>query len=497
MNASTTTRNADTALRNSPSGAQLPLVGRRAFKVLCVCLLLLGLGVIGYLWAAREAPLAELSDFDGQTERDEVKAPARWQPAQTGDEFIAGEGARTGAASEARFRLVGGAALKLKPESVVRFHRGSSNGPLKVDVEMGEVEVQSGTTALSVDSEFGALILDANSAVTLTRQGSSLVVDVEIGGLQMNKRAINAGDKLTFELGGIVVDLPAVEAPSATLEVAPSATAPAGPTPEPGDGVERADLVVGPSASLVVHDPNPPTAIGISTSSVCAGPARLRAGKLVTEGVGQLNLMFSAGKHDYEVSCLDAPDKVVSRGKFSIVRDTGTQRLPMFAPTANIVTDGRLYTVMYQHKLPNVSVSWPTAPGAASYTLDIDGRSVTTKTPNHTLSALSSGRHRVTFNAATSPVRTSRTTTIEVLRDTQAPTGEVASPPVDFAPSDSVVVSGNALPGWTVSVDGQAVNLDGQRTFTTQANGSRTIPIVFTHPTYGTHYYLRRPKLAP
>lgn len=498
MNASTTTRSADTApLGNPPTGSRSSWVGRRGFKVLFVCLLLLGLGVIGYVWASREEPLAELRDFDGQTERDEIEALARWEPAESGDEFVAGEGARTAAASEARFRLVGGAALKLKPQSVVRFHRGSANGSLKVDVEMGEVEVQSGATALSVDSEFGALVLDANSAVTLTRQGASLVVDVEIGGLQMNQRAVSAGGKLTFELGGIVVDLPAMEAPSATLDVAPSPTVPAGPVPAIGDGVDRADLVVGPNASLVVHDPNPPTAIGIATASVCSGPARVRAGKLVTEGVGQLNLVFTAGKHDFEVSCLDDPEKVVSRGKFSIVRDTGTQRLPMFAPTANIVTDGRLYTVLYQHKLPNVSVSWPTAPAASNYTLDIDGRSVTTKTPNHTLAGLSSGRHRVTFRAATNPVRTSRTTTIEVLRDTQAPTGEVASPPVDFAPSDSVVVSGNALPGWTVSVDGQPLNLDGQRTFTTQANGSRTIPIVFTHPTYGTHYYLRRPKTAP
>lgn len=476
----------------SPSAAN----GLRG-KILAIVLLFVGLAGGGYWWGTREEPLAELTETSGATERDQASAIAAWHVAKRGDEFHAGDGARTAAKAEAQFVLIGGAKLSLKPESLVRFHRRAPGAPVKVDVEMGEVEVQSGAGALALDSEFGALVIDANSAVTLTRQGGSLVVDVELGGLQMNKRAVVAGDKVTLELGGIVVDLPPPPTASATAPTPTAAPEPELPPLSRGNGVEYADLVAGAGASLVVHDPAPPTAVGISTGGVCNGPARLKSGDQVTEGVGQLNLRFQTGQHAYEVTCLDNPAAVVGRGKLSIVRDTGTQRLPTFAPTANIVTDGRVYTVMYQHKLPNVSVSWPTAPAADSFTLNVGGRTITTKTPHYTLQALSAGRHKVTFSAATNPVRASRSTIVEVQHDNQAPTGEVADPPLDFAPSDSVKVRGNALPGWSVSVGGKEITMDGQRTFVTEANGTQPIPIVFTHPAYGTHYYLRRPKSAP
>lgn len=495
-----------TASEPNPTTAQLrnrlpesaPRASRLVIKVAGIVAVFLGLAGAGYWWGTRQEPLAELVRFEGPTERDEATAIAKWYAAKSGDDFHVGDGARTAAQAEAHFELAGGARLKLKPASIVRFHRRKPGGPIKVDVEMGEVDVQSGSGALTIDSEFGALELDANSSVNLTRQGASLLVDVELGGLQMNQRVVGAGNKLTLELGGIVVDLP--PQPTAAPEPAPTAAAPTEPEPprvDPGDGVAYADLVTAAGASIVIHDPNPPTAVGISTASVCKGPARLKSGEQSTEGVGQLNLKFTSGQHGYEVSCLDAPERPVAKGRISVLRDSGTQRLPTFAPTANIVTDGRVYTVMYQHKLPTVSVSWPTAPQAASYTLSTGNRTITTKTPNYTLRSLSAGRHKVTFSAATSPVRTSRTTTVEIQHDAQAPTGEVAQPAVDFAPSASVEVSGNTLPGWTVSVGGKELRVDGQRTFSTQASGTQTIPIVFTHPTYGTHYYLRRPKAAP
>lgn len=485
-------------LRNPLPAQSEAATSRFALRVAALAAVFLGLAGAGYWWGTREEALAELVGFSGATERDEASAVAKWYAAKSGDDFHVGEGARTAERAEAQFELSGGAKLKLKPASIVRFHRRTPDGPIKVDVEMGEVDVQSGAGALTIDSEFGALVLDANSAVNLSRKGASLLVDVELGGLQMNQRVLSAGTKLSFELGGIVVDLPAL---ATTVAVAPEAPPAPQPAKEPelvlGNGVKYADLVTGAGSSIVVHDPNPPTAIGISTSSVCQGPARLTSGDQVTEGSGQLNLKFTPGQHAYEVSCLDKPEVVAAKGRVGILRDSGTQRLPTFAPTANIVTDGRAYTVMYQHKLPTVSVSWPTAPKADSYTLTVGGRTITTKTPNYTLHSLSSGRHKLTFAAATTPVRTSRQTTVEVQHDVQAPTGEVADPPVDFAPSDSVAVRGNTLPGWSVSVGGKELSVDGQRTFSTEANGNQTIPIVFSHPTYGTHYYLRRPKTAP
>lgn len=494
---STTTTNGDaevTQRRKVPLPTAQGMNRGVKLQLVLVGLLLAGLAVGGYFWAMREAPLAKLHEVQGTTERDSIAAVALWRAAKPGDEFFAGEGARTSALAEARFRLLGGAVLRLNPESIVRFHRRARGAPIKVDVEMGEVDVQSGVSALTIDSEFGPLVLDANSAVSLSRDGASMIVEVELGGLQMSERAVTAGDKLRFELGGIVVDLPPPIATAPPIDTAPVVAPP--PVASRAGG-EPADLVTQAGASLVIHDPSPPTALGIATGGVCKGPARLTSGDQVTEGVGQLNLRLAPGQHTYRVACLDDPERVVAQGKVGVVRDTGTKRLPTFAPTANIVTDGRAYTVMYQHKLPNVSVSWPTAPTAEKYTLRVDGRVITTKSPHHTLRSLSNGRHKLTFSAATAPVRTSRTTTIEVQRDIQAPTGEVADPPLDFEASELVTVRGNALPGWSVSVGGKELTMDGQRTFSTQANGNQTIPIVFTHPTYGTHYYLRRPKVSP
>lgn len=468
-----------------------------AWKLTAAVLVLVALAFVGYRWALKGDALATLTELEGQPERDTAKSVGQWQPAVRKDAFYTGDGARTEAHSEARFTLSGGASLALKPSSVVRFHRRAPNAPLRVDVEMGEVDVHSGSGSTTLESEFGPLVLEGQSSVTLARNGGQLNIEVDVGSVQLNQRAIAAGERLVLELGGIIVDVPeasVTKPPDVTS--APPVASQQGPTLRIGDGVTSADLVISANAIVVVHDPEPPTAVGVAVTNVCDGPARLKSGKRQTEGEGRLNLRFDAGQHNFEVSCLSAPDKVVGKGKVTVIKDTGTRRLPTFAPTANIVTDGRVYTVLYQHKLPNISVSWPTAPEATKYTLSVDGRTFTTTTPNRTLVSLAPGKHQVTFAADTTPVRKSRTTTVEVTHDSQAPTGEVEDPPVDFAPQASVLVRGNTLPGWTVSVGGRELPVDGQRTFSTEAVGNQTIPIVFTHPVHGTHYYLRRPKAS-
>ena len=60
-------------------------------------------------------------------------------------------------------------------------------------------------TILLVDDN--EIVLDANSSVTLTRDGENLGVDVELGAIQLANRRMQAGSKLQFELGGIVVDV--------------------------------------------------------------------------------------------------------------------------------------------------------------------------------------------------------------------------------------------------------------------------------------------------
>lgn len=450
-----------------------------------------GLSYLGYKWAQDDA-LATLVELSGAPERDTAEAVEAWGKASVGDSFRDGDGARTSGASDAHFRLFNGAKLRLKPSSKIRFQRGKAKGTIGLNVDVGEADVESTEGQVLIDSEFGALVLDKNSAFTMSRNGGRLVVDVELGRLEIGRdgRAVSAGESLELELGGLVLDVPV----EATATVAPPAVS-VQPEVVPlvlGDGVSRADVVVAAGESFAVHDPRPPTAIGVTVGGVCQGPARFSVGKLRTEGTAQTNLSLPVGQHRYEVRCLDKPEVVVSSGDIRIIRDSGSRELPSFSPTANVTTDGRRYTVMYQHRLPTVTISWPTAPAAPSYSLQINGRTITTTTPSHRLASLSRGSHRVTFSAATTPARQSRLTTVDVVYDTQAPAARVSDLQSGYTPGESVTISGQALPGWDVSVGDQPVELGAQQKFSTEITGKEAIPILFSHPTHGKHYYLRR-----
>jgi hypothetical protein len=445
-----------------------------------------------------EPSLATLVNASGPTERDTRGTLEQWRAARAGDGFSAGDGARTLPGSVANFRLAGGAKLRLNPSSQIRFEKPDKSGRIKVDVDVGDANVESGDAPLTLESEFGPIELDGNSSIRLHRDGSRLSVSVELGTISLNDKTIAAGSGVELELGGIVVDIPTV-APSASAAAPAETAAPPAETAAValaiGAGVPSADLVVRPGESFIVHDPSPPTAIGFRLSDVCKGPARLSAGAQATEALGQANLAFAKGQHRYEVRCLDEPGVVKAGGTIRVLEDAGTAQLPSFAPTASVVTDGRTYTVMYQHRLPKVTVNWPSAPEAASYSLKIGSRTITTQSPSYTFGSLPKGRHNVVFSAQTTPIRQSRATTIEVVHDTQAPAGRVSES--SLGESDSIRLSGQALPGWDVSVGGQELEVDASQKFSVEVPGEGTVPITFSHPGRDTHYYLRRPKTSP
>jgi hypothetical protein len=461
------------------------------------------LGVLGYRWA-RDDSLARLVEFSGQPERDTASLQDHWLPAAVGDRFVNGDGARTSDRDQAYFQLSNGARVRLQPASRVRFLAAAKGGS-QLRVDLGQVDVQSQANAVRVDSEFGELRLDPNSSIHLRREADRLQVDVELGRLELGAqgRAVVPGERVQLELGGIELDAARTTnaAPEPTPSPSPSPpqpTEPAAPEPAPelklGAGVAQADLVVHAGDSFVVHDPDAPLAIGFTLAGVCAGPARLSSGKQTTEAAAQPSLRFALGRHRYEVRCLDRPEVVAARGTVSVVGDAGTRQLPSFAPTANVITDGRSYTVMYQYRLPRVTLSWSSAPAASGYLLEVDGRAIQTRTPSYEFPALGSGTHLVTFSAATQPPRRSRTTTIDVVLDRQAPAARVASPALGFDPAPTVSVAGQALPGWQVAVGGEPLALDEQRNFAKDVAGNSPVAIAFSHPSHGTHYYLRRPK---
>src|SRR5690606_37206098 len=150
------------------------------------------------------------------------------------------------------------------------------------------------------------------------------------------------------------------------------------------------------------------------------GPARLTAGNLKTEATGRAGLVFERGTYTYEVRCLDKPDEVAATGTVRALQDNGLRALPAFTSRASVATDRRKYTVLYQQRLAEVSVRWPSAPQADAYTLHVGGRTITAQSPSYTFrsGSLRAGTHTVVFSAATEPPRQSRATTISVVYDT-------------------------------------------------------------------------------
>ncbi len=460
-----------------------------------ILLLFLVLGVLGFKWFKSDA-LAVLTEMTGGPDRDRAAAVEKWIEAEVGDDFESGDGARTGQKESAFFRLGTGARLELKPNSQIRFQgQTGKRGAIGLKVEVGEADVRTNEGTLMIDSEFGPITLDANSAVSLRRDGARMAVRVELGSIEIgdSKQSVVAGDSIDLEIGGIIVDEPEV-IPEAPVEP------PSAPEPpvvlEIGDGVSSADLVVSAGDSFVVHDPEPPTKIAFNLSAVCKGPGELRSGKKKTQADKRAALSFDRGEHAYEIRCLDAPERVAASGTVRVLQDSGTTKLPTFTPQANVATDGRRYTVMYQQKLPQVTVTWPSAPSASSYTLTIGGRTIATSAPSYTFASgsLRAGTHQLTFSAASDPPRKSRTTTVAVTYDSQAPAARVSLPDRGFAEGENVTVAGQALPGWTVSVDGKELEVDSQRRFSADSAAKGTLPIAFSHPTHGMHYYLRRPR---
>src|SRR5262245_17400311 len=336
-----------------------PRAARAALIAAFAALSLLLLGLIGYRWA-RDDSLARLVELSGSAERDTAQSTGSWLPARVGDRFENGDGARTPARATAHFRLINGARLRLEPLSSVRFQTSGAADRLGLQVEVGELDVQSAAQAVHVDSEFGELRLDPNSSVRLRRAADRLLVNVELGRLELGaeRQAVGSGQNLELEFGGVRLDEPPPAPPPA--EPAPDAGAPAA-EPEPGPATEPeaapADLVVRPGESITVHDPRPPTAVGFELADVCPGPARVRSGKQSVEAVGRASLTLTSGRHRYEIRCLERPNVVAARGSVAVLADAGTRQLPSFAPQASVLADGRRYTVMYQYRLPEISFS--------------------------------------------------------------------------------------------------------------------------------------------
>jgi hypothetical protein len=275
-----------------------------------------------------------------------------------------------------------------------------------------------------------------------------------------------------------------------------------------GHGVGYRDLSASAGSSVVLHNAAPPTAVGFDFAGKCehVGVLEIIVGQKVTtwaSGRGSVNLELPTGVHSYRLRCLSkagAWSEPVAVGRITGYADSGATQLPSYTPSNVVNADGRKYTLLYQNRLPSVTVQWPNAPPADSYTLTHTGeggtRTVTTKAPRHSYAsgALGEGQHGFQFQSASG--RSSRQAAATIQFDNAAPKASISSPANGgFAPNSEVEVRGIALPGWEVLAQGQPLTTDAHGRFSGRVTASeRGVLLTFSHAKRGAHFYLRRAK---
>jgi hypothetical protein len=275
-----------------------------------------------------------------------------------------------------------------------------------------------------------------------------------------------------------------------------------------GRGLEDADVEITAGESVVIHDPAPPTAVRFRFPGVCPDLAVLqlsRSGKpgQYAVGEGSVALAVSRGTQRYELHCAADRARVVKQGRLSVLTDDGSRRVAARAPATTLTVDGHRYTILYQNRLPVLTLTWPDAPLGSPLELTHSFAGTEEKLipsePRHTFESgsLREGRHDFYF---TGGGKVSRHTRVDIQFDNAAPTATLDAPSARaLEPGDTLTISGIALPGWQVQVGEQRAVQDDQGRFslpTTWPNETRAMAVRLSHPDRGIHLYVRRPGPA-
>ncbi len=359
------------------------------------------------------------------------------------------------------------------PDSLVR----ASSGAVSVAQSGSQVKIRVPGGSITVEANARAAVRTGRNETTVNVSGGSAALQTET-----KTQTLSAGEEASVDARGRI-------------------------TLTRGRGPSVIDLLMGSGDSLVLHDPRPPTAIGITVASKCPSGAVVALGSRAgarSFGEGTVKLLVPAGSHKYRVHCaVDGQEQeaVVDEGMLTVLRDSGTRQLARTAPMTRVDTDGRNYTVLYQTLMPKLSVRWPDAPKSGSYRLEVSSPggkklSLRSATAAHTFApgSLLEGVHQLQF--WTDGASKSKPTSLKIGFDNAAPTASLTSPAEGgFAAGSSVQVSGSALPGWSVSAGGVELPQDDQHRFSgsaATAPGQRGLLVRFAHPQRGVHSYLRR-----
>jgi hypothetical protein len=478
-----------------------------------------------------------------------------WSAAPAGTTFAIGDTLRTGAASRARLSLTGGGAIRVGENARLRFQRGALVGQQAPDiaVDLGSAEVEEPPSEMSIVTLLGPARVERGAHVRVRADGKTASLEVVVGRAVMLESGqevpIDAGhgvrihigspeiQRFALRVGDAIVEGEGTARDASTAAPADAATAtsndaarvaeageiaggakspPEGKPSSPEEGLRavhaetgRADITLTAGETATVHDGRPPAAVRLRTDAVCSG------GEAIVEvgGHGHRHERFTGaqavvvrlkpGSRPYSVRCASdgARAKPRASGVLSLRRDTGDVPLARRAPLDVIDADGRHYTVLFQTRLPLLTLAWPAAPHDARLELHLasaDGeRVVDGASPRRPLPSGTLREGTYTFWYRTSDGKQSPKTTVSVRFDNAAPTAQFfrASRGSGGGSPRAIAVDGVTVDGAKVSVGGEPVAVDGHGRFHTQATplaGDDAVAVRLEHPRTGVHYYVRR-----
>jgi hypothetical protein len=519
------------------SAAIRPREGRPATAI-AIAVLTLGLFASG---CHRETPVATMLELAGMAERGVGDA---WAGAVPGTAFFVGDALRTGAAARARLTLTGGGVIRVGENARIRFQRGAIVGQKSPDlaVELGSAEVDETASDFSIVTAIGPARVLRGTSLRVRADGGTASLEVLVGRAVM----MEAGREVAIEPGrGVRIRLGSAEIEQFALTVGPAlveeetektaAPAPAAPAAVPDAAAaraddareeprraaradaahpdtSRADLTVRAGESATVHDGRAEAAVRLRFQGLCPGDAIVELSgqghrRERFAGAAAVVLRLKPGTRSYRVRCDGQDSRAEPRasGVLSFRRDTGDVPLPRRAPVDVIDADGRRYTVLFQTRLPQLTLAWPGAPaGANRLQLHVESSSgervIESANPRRPLAAGTIAEGTYTFWYRADSGAQSPKTTVSIRFDNAAPTAQFfRTGPSDKGARGAIAVEGVTVAGAKVSVGGQPLEVDGRGRFRTEArplDGDEAVAVRLEHPRTGVHYYVRRPAGA-
>lgn len=483
--------------------------------------------------ARKSEVVATLSEAQGTVDRS--PGGSAWEPAVAGVEFRAGDALRTGTSSRARFRLTNGGFVNVAENARLRFwpRAGASEAQAGADlrVEFGSADVELAGNDMTLVAAFGRAQIEKGSRVRVRDDGEFASLQVMVGRsvlLGSDRRVtLGPGDEIRVKIGSAEIEQFRVEVGAAIVD--PVTAPPAGdalqapsfpPAPEAASATgasapesARVDITIAAGESAILHDGNPPLWVRLRLDALCPGAATVDvrgAGRLhQTTRTGSVTLRMRGGTQRYRITCADDAGARAPRasGALTLLRDSGNVRLSRRAPVNSIDTDGRHYTVLFQTRLPVLSLVWPAAPaGASDLSLHISSTSgvkvIATSRPQHQLpsGALPEGTYTCWYSTADG--KASPRTHVTIRFDNLAPIAQFfpAGSQALEATAGTIPVDGVTVEGAKVSVDAKPLSVDERGRFGTALaplNGDDALAVRIEHPRSGVHYYVRRSGARP